>query len=127
MKLHTAIAVALGGALGAVIRYALGVIMSEVGIKTGFPWSTFMANILGCFAIGLLFYAFIENQSVWWTPFIIVGLLGGFTTFSSFGLESVNLWQNRQYYLLACYLLGSNILGLGAVVLGMKLSGWRYV
>lgn len=115
------IAVAAGGLLGAVLRHALLGLFSLLGVSW-LPISTLTANVLGCFAIGVLaqwsFHQQLTNH--WWVVGARVGLLGGLTTFSSFGLDIVRLWQaDRTSY--AIFLCAAHVaLGLGAVVAGLN-------
>lgn len=99
--------IALGGALGANARYWLGgLIQSKSG--SSFPWETMVINVLGSFVIG----GFMELsiKEAWdprWRLFIAVGLLGGFTTYSSFAYESVNLISEKTYAWAGFYVFGS--------------------
>lgn len=121
------LAVALGGALGSCIRY--GVSLCYNGTQSIFALHTLSVNIIGSFAIGLLF-AYCSNYSVptAMKMFLFVGLLGGFTTFSSFSLETVNMLRNGYIGAAALYSLGSLVIGLlaafGGVWLGDKIIGW---
>jgi CrcB protein len=112
----------VGGGLGAVSRYALGKWITEA-VETVFPLGTFAANMLGCLVIGFLF-VFLEKIAApgEYRLLLITGFLGGFTTFSSFSLETINLFKNAQtgYALLAA--TGSILAGLLAVVAGMALA-----
>lgn len=121
------LAVALGGAIGSCIRY--GVSLCYNGTHSVFALPTLSVNVIGSLAIGLL-YAYCSNYSVP-TPmkmFLFVGLLGGFTTFSSFSLETVNMLRNGYIGAAAVYSLGSLVVGVlmafGGVYLGDKLIGW---
>ena len=108
--------VAVGGALGAMSRFGVGLIFST---PHQFPWATLLVNILGCLLIGLAFqYVAFKNIS-YLSPMIIVGFLGGFTTFSSFGFESVMMFQQREFVKLFWYVGVSNIGGIAAVLLGV--------
>jgi CrcB protein len=92
------IAVAAGGAAGAVSRYALVLAVARMGL-TSFPWATLIANISGSFLIGLI-WSLLEHKSLLdspWRALLIVGLLGGFTTFSSFSLETLTLMQQMRW------------------------------
>ncbi|MGY6551302.1 MAG: fluoride efflux transporter CrcB [Erythrobacter sp.] len=116
--------VATGGAMGAVGRYQLGRLVTHlVGEETAtnFPWATMVVNILGCFAMGLLFGWFIRqgatNETV--RLFLGVGILGGFTTFSSFGLEMLVLLQRGTVMPALAYAGGSMVIGLGVLFIGM--------
>lgn len=86
------LSVAVGGALGAVCRYLLGNFISRAS-GSALPWGTFAINIIGCFCMGLLMTLIVERGLLpaAWRLFLCVGLLGGFTTFSSFGYESLML------------------------------------
>jgi CrcB protein len=92
---------------------------------TGFPMGTFIVNMTGCFLIGILAALFEK----WLLPpnlrlFVFVGFLGGFTTFSSFGLESFNLAKEMEIRYLLFNVLGSNILGILLVAAGFLLASW---
>ncbi len=112
-------AIALGGGLGSVARHLLA---QAVPARTGhFPWATFITNVSGCFALGLLM-VFVLN--VWPArryirPFFGVGVLGGFTTFSTFAVETRGLADHRAWLLADAYVLNSLVGGLVAVWLGM--------
>lgn len=86
------LSVAVGGALSAVCRYLLGNFISRAS-GSALPWGTFAINIIGCFCMGLLMTLIVERGLLpaAWRLLLCVGLLGGFTTFSSFGYESLML------------------------------------
>ncbi|MEO7793502.1 MAG: fluoride efflux transporter CrcB [Thermoanaerobaculia bacterium] len=122
-------AAALGGGLGSLARYLMqGWVQRRAdhlhGRAESFPWGTFAVNILGCLLIGFLVGAFELRGRM--TPetrtFVLVGLLGGFTTFSSLGLESFSLLRSGGAGLAFANLAGSSIAGLAAVALGFWLS-----
>ena len=118
------ISVAVGGALGAVCRYLLGIFISRAS-GSALPWGTFAINIIGCFCMGLLMTLIVERGLLpaAWRLFLCVGLLGGFTTFSSFGYESLMLLTEGNIAAAAAYSGGSLLLGLlaaGAGVLAGK-------
>ena len=112
----------LGGGLGASIRYGLGLwISSRTNIS--FPWGTFVINVTGSFLIGLILGWLVQSPaSIGWRVFIVVGVLGGYTTFSSFAMETVNLLRERSYMYAASYLFGTCILGLAACWTGVIIS-----
>ena len=90
----------------------------------GFPWATFAVNLLGCLIIGLLWGIFsrFSNTSQHLVLFLTVGFCGGFTTFSTFSKESIMLLQSGHYFMLALYVLGSVLIGLGLVAAGYFLT-----
>ena len=91
-------AVALGGAVGALSRYGLVLAMARLGAGS-FPWATLTANVGGSFLIGLI-WTLLEQKSLLdspWRALLVVGLLGGFTTFSSFSLETLTLMQQMKW------------------------------
>jgi fluoride exporter len=111
--------VIIGGGAGAGLRYLIA--GSEwLRLDSGFPLGTFFVNLLGCFAIGLIWQQ-AQNSSIL-SPLLVIGFLGGFTTFSSFGLETYQLFTNANYKMLTAYVLLSNILGFALVYLGHYLS-----
>lgn len=114
------IAVAAGGMLGATLRHALSGLFSLIG-PGWLPIATLIANVSGCLAIGALVqWSLQENlSSHWWVVGARVGLLGGLTTFSSFGLEIVRHWQDERSAMSVCLAIGHLALGLAAVIVGM--------
>ncbi|MCR5482517.1 MAG: fluoride efflux transporter CrcB [Clostridia bacterium] len=115
--------VGLGGALGAVSRYAAGFI--PLPLKSDFPFHTFLINLAGAVIIGFLVGMFEKDESVpaWVSPFAKVGFCGGFTTFSTFSLETVTLFENNKYLLGILYAAASCILCCAGVILGKRLAG----
>src|SRR5688572_10190851 len=117
------IVIGLAGLAGTLARYWLS---SVIDSRTGasFPFGTLAVNLIGCFVIGFLFYAFADEFVI--HPAIrsavFVGLLGGFTTFSSFGIQTFTLLENGQVLWAALNILLSNIGGLMLVWLGYILS-----
>lgn len=114
------LAVAIGGALGAMTRYKL------VGLVThlaghGFPWGTLFVNVLGSFMMGLLVElgALKFNLSQEARAFLVVGLLGGFTTFSSFSLDVATLWHRGATMATGVYVAGSVGLSILALFFGL--------
>jgi fluoride exporter len=114
--------VGLGGCLGAMARYATGVFLFPPVEGRRFPLTTFVVNVSGCLAAGLL--AGLAERRVPLTPewrlFLFTGILGGFTTFSAFGLETMQLLQRRDFPLAAGYAGGSVLMGLLALWLGLR-------
>lgn len=116
------IQIAIGGALGALGRYSLTLAIGRE-IHSVFPWGVFSVNVIGCFFIGLLsVWAMNSPFLTHYRPLLIIGLLGGFTTFSAFGLETIQLLEAKAWKEAMFYILGTNIAGFAAVFLGMNLS-----
>ena len=116
--------VALGGAIGSVSRYLVGGWVTSVSRSVNFPVGTLTVNLVGCFVIGFL-SQLAETRDVF-TPearaFLFVGLLGGFTTFSSFGNETVNLMRAGELTY-ALVNIGANVVfGLALVYVGRMLA-----
>ena len=111
------LAVGLGGLLGSVLRYLLS--LFPIKESTLFPIKTFVINILGCTAIGLIAVLSTRNKSFdsRLLLFLKVGICGGFTTFSSFALESVDLIQRGHPFSAFLYVLLSIALGTGVIIL----------
>ena len=115
--------VALGGAIGSVARYKLGGFALHHTQSWDFPVSTFSVNMIGCFIIGLL-AALVEHHDLFSQSLrllLFTGVLGGFTTFSAFGYESVFLLRRGLLSTATGYVLFSVVCGLGAVLAGIKL------
>ena len=111
--------VALGGGIGSMLRYgALLMINAKY-----FPWSTLAVNIIGSFLIGLILALSIKEESILynWKLFLATGVCGGFTTFSAFSMENMELLQNGKYLLAATYIALSVVLGIAAAFAGFKL------
>ncbi len=114
--------VAAGSAIGGVFRYALQVFISKL-YPYNFPLGTFAVNITGCFLIGL-FYALSEKGNLLspdWRLLLTTGLCGGFTTFSAFAYENINLLRTGDYIYFGLYTAGSVAGGIIAVYLGILL------
>ena len=116
--------VALGGAIGSVLRYQVGRAMTHwlgPNVITAFPWATLTVNIVGSLAMGLLagFLARYGQGGEQWRLFLGVGLLGGFTTFSAFSLELMLLIERHQAGQAFLYGAVSVLAGLSAMYLGL--------
>ena len=113
--------VGLGGCVGAIARYKLGGWVLHHAVDWRFPLGTFTVNVLGCFVAGIL-SGLIERHHVL-SPdtrlFLFTGLLGGFTTFSAFGVETVFLLRRGETWIAFCYVVLSIIVGLGLLWVGM--------
>jgi len=113
--------VALGGALGAMGRYMTGVAAVRV-MGHGFPWGTLAVNIVGSFLMGVLVVVLGKKGGTHMAPFLVTGMLGGFTTFSTFSLDVLTIYERGQVALAAGYAAASLILSLGAIALALILT-----
>jgi len=116
------LAVGTGGFVGAVARYLLSSLVHRA-LSAAFPYGTLVVNVVGCLAIGALMY-FVEDRGTLGPGarlFLGIGILGGFTTFSSFSHETIELVARGQTGLAALNVAGSVVLGLGAVWAGRAL------
>lgn len=113
-----------GGFLGSVSRYLVGSLTHFLARTHYFPIGTLAVNVLGCLAIGCIggFLEARESINASWASFLLVGFLGGFTTFSTFGYESFRLLREGQNGLLLANILLNVVLGLLAVAAGLTLS-----
>ncbi|RMC37334.1 fluoride efflux transporter CrcB [Paracoccus alkanivorans] len=109
--------VALGGAIGATARYAVYRAIAWHG--PGFPIATGLVNVLGSFAMGLLAAFMAHRWHNHYAPFLLTGVLGGFTTFSAFSLDALTLWERGQMAGTIIYVAVSVVLSLFAVTAGL--------
>ena len=122
--LGSILAVAGGGAIGAALRYlassGISVVLSGVSWAVALPLGTLAVNFVGCFVIGALSPALsaMVPARPQLTLFLVTGVLGGFTTMSSFGNETISLWEGGQHVLAAGYVFVTLVLCLAGVVLG---------
>ena len=117
------LAIAAGGAVGAVLRYGLSQAVYNV-LGRGFPYGTLVVNVLGSLCMGLLFVFLIERTTldVLWRAALLVGVLGAFTTFSTFSMETLNLLEEGAWSLAALNVLMSVTLCIGAAWAGVMLA-----
>lgn len=118
------LAVALGGTCGALLRYGTGILVSHYA-GSSFPWSTWTVNLVGCVLIGAsvpLLGAMQVGDEV--RLFVVVGLLGSFTTFSTYSLDTLALWIDGNGTPAFLNAAGSLVLGLMGVWLGRTLVDW---
>jgi len=116
------VSIAMGGAIGAIARYSLGGWLQQVSRSGIFPWGTLGVNLIGAFAIGVIWgisERFLLSPQV--RLFLMVGVLGGFTTFSTFCLENLNLLRSGEIRLALWNIGLSNVLGLVLVYAGFQL------
>lgn len=121
--INTIAAIAAGGALGAVMRHGVNVAAVKI-IGHGFPYGTLTVNIVGSFLMGALVVIF---ASLWQPPeplriLIVTGFLGAFTTFSTFSLDAVTLFERQDYLQTGVYVVASVILSIAALFAGMAIA-----
>ena len=115
--------IALGGGAGSVLRYLLGGRVQHFA-PHGFPVGTLTVNVLGCLLIGILTRMFLNMETPGeWRGLLVVGFCGGFTTFSSFSIETVGLIEGGEYARAATYVAGSVLLCIMATFAGMAAAG----
>jgi CrcB protein len=116
--------VALGGAIGACMRYSLALALANHVAR--FPWATFAANGIGCLLMGVGFAFIVErefvNQEL--RHFLLVGMMGALTTYSTFAVESLALLQNQNYKIAFLYILGTLVLSIVTCFIGLSLGRW---
>ena len=108
----------LGGGLGSLLRYLIGNLLAAQ--SAFFPWKTLVANIAGCFLLGI-FTSFLPHHSISSDTKLLLttGLCGGFTTFSTFSIESIQMLSAGNYIPFLAYVASSLVCGFGAAYLGM--------
>lgn len=116
--------VGAGGFIGSALRYAVGAGLLALAPQPRFPWPTFAVNLSGCLLVGVL-AALAEDHALGGQArlFLVVGVLGGYTTFSAFGLETLLLLRRGDVALAAAYACGSVLLGVLAAWAGMRAVG----
>ena len=111
--------VALGGAIGAAARFLTGVAITRAFGATGFPLGVITVNIVGSFLMGAFVVYAAQRGLTHLSPFVMTGVLGGFTTFSAFSLEAVTLFERGQVAQAALYVGLSVVCSIGALALGV--------
>jgi len=119
----------IGGFIGSALRYAATGYVQQLSRSPAFPYGTLAVNLIGCFLIGFL-SQLAESRGLFTAEartFVFIGILGGFTTFSAFGNETMNLWREGQNSLALANVAAHLVLGLGAVWVGRGLAYqiWR--
>jgi CrcB protein len=117
------IAIAVGGAFGSVLRYGLSTWVHTL-VGREFPYGTLAVNVLGCLAMGILFVLLVERmgEGTVWRAGLLIGVLGGFTTFSTFSIETFNLIEQGAMAKAAGNMAASLILCVGATWFGVILA-----
>jgi CrcB protein len=117
------LAVAIGGGLGAVSRYGLDSLI-ERRTEPLFPWATFTVNVTGCVAVGFFVAALVDRHRApqWLRTGLVVGVCGGYTTFSTFAQETLDSLEARELAVALTYTAASFVLGVLAVLLGTRLG-----
>ncbi len=118
----TLLSVACGGALGASLRYLFGVGVFKLLGPTSFPVAIIAVNVIGSFLMGVFVVLAAQRGLTHLSPFIMTGLLGGFTTFSAFSLETVNLYERGDVGLAALYVGASVALSVLGLVAGLLVT-----
>jgi CrcB protein len=110
------LAVAIGGALGSVARYALSSWIFDI-TSHKFPYATLIVNVAGSFVMGILFVVIVERAALpaEMRSLLMVGFIGAFTTFSAFSLDALGLWQNGHVLMSVIYMITTIILCLVAI------------
>jgi CrcB protein len=117
----TVFQVALGGAIGASLRFLAGVgVLRLTG--PGFPIAILSVNIIGSFLMGVFVVAAAQRGLTHFSPFVMTGILGGFTTFSAFSLEAYTLYERGEMGTALLYVLASVVLSIAGLILGIWLS-----
>ncbi len=114
----------IGGFIGSVLRYSVSGFVQDLSRSIDFPYGTLAVNLLGCFAIGFL-SQLAETRGFFTAEtrtLIFIGVLGGFTTFSAFGNETMNLWREGESFLAATNVAAHLVLCLGAVWLSRAVA-----
>ena len=115
------LSVAAGGAIGASGRYLTNVAIMRLA-GPGFPWGTVAANLLGSFLMGVLVVVLAHKGGMRYAPFLMTGVLGGYTTFSAFSLDAYTLYERGAYLQAGGYVFGSVALGIAGLIAGMAVA-----
>ncbi|MGP8214920.1 MAG: fluoride efflux transporter CrcB [Bacteroidia bacterium] len=115
--------IGIGGAIGSISRYLAAQYIQSRFILSGFPYGTLAVNVLGCLVIGIVYG--LSQRFNWlspeWRIFLTTGFCGGFTTFSTFSIESVNLMEGGEIFYFAINIAASIIIGFAATYSGISI------
>ena len=114
----TTLIVALGGAIGAALRHLTNLAALRL-LGAGYPFGTLAINVIGSAAMGVFFVILVQKGGIRFSPFIMTGVLGGFTTFSAFSLDAVTIYHRGEIWAALGYVLISVIAAIGALALGI--------
>ena len=115
-------AIAIGGSIGALLRYWVSQIVNNNIVVNSFPIGTLLVNASGCFIGGIIIGGLASKFSSETKSFVVIGILGSYTTFSSFGMETINLIQDDKIKSALIYIASTFILTLTGVILGYIIS-----
>jgi CrcB protein len=122
----TVLQVAAGGAIGAALRFLTGVgVLRLLGV--GFPMGVLTVNVVGSFLMGVFVVYAAQRSATHLSPFIMTGVLGGFTTFSAFSLEAYTLFERGQVGSAALYVVLSVVVSIGALIAGVLIARGIFV
>jgi CrcB protein len=113
--------VAIGGAIGASGRYLTYVAAMRL-MGEGFPWGTLAVNVVGSFLMGVVVEVLARTGNTHFAPFLMTGILGGFTTFSAFSLDTISMIERGQAALATAYITGSVVLSLAGLFAGLLVA-----
>ena len=118
-----ALVVVLGGAFGALSRYGVDEWI-ERRVESSFPWSTFVINTSGCFAVGFVIVALVDRHRApeWLRVGLVVGFCGGYTTFSTFAQETLDLVEARDTWMAIASVTASVLVGVAALLAGTRVG-----
>ena len=117
----TLIQVAVGGAVGATLRHLSGIAAARL-MGHGFPWGTLFVNVLGSLLMGVLVVTLARHGDTRFSPLLATGVLGGFTTFSAFSLDSLTLYERGDVVLAIAYVAATLVLSLAAIAAGLWMA-----
>jgi CrcB protein len=124
MLTHSIVLLSVGGALGVNARYWLGVWFKQQAWAADWPWATFVINVLGSALLGMVVVLTAQPERRPWLLLFGTGLCGGFTTFSAFSVETLELLERGEWLRAGLYVVGSVTASLSAAALALALTRW---